>query len=86
MLFVATVNMGSMSPLADDVPWWLHEKAARAERQGPNFCGPGGNDQRLPDSAETESESVEELVSEGQCFEATVVDGVEDISDREVAD
>jgi hypothetical protein len=41
MLFVAKVDMGSMSPLADGVLWWLHEKAARTERQGPEFRGPG---------------------------------------------
>jgi hypothetical protein len=59
-----------------------HEPKGR----GPIFAGQAGDDHRLPDSAETDSESVEERVNEGQFFEATVVDGVEDISDSEVAE
>jgi hypothetical protein len=59
-----------------------HEPKGR----GPNSAGQAGDDQGLPDSAEADSESVEELVNEGQFFEATVVDGVEDIPDSEVAE
>ena len=49
---------------------------------GPNSAGQSGDDQGLPDTAEASSESVKELVDEGQFFEANVVDAVEDTFDR----
>jgi hypothetical protein len=47
-----------------------HEPKGR----GPNSAGQAGDDQGLPDSAEADSESVEELVNEGQFFEAAVAE------------
>jgi hypothetical protein len=53
---------------------------------GSNSAGQSGDDQGLPDNAEADSESVKELVEEGQIFEASAVDGVENITDTEVAE
>ena len=43
----------------------------------PAAAGQAGDLQGLPGSEEAESESVRELVEEGQFYEASVVDGVE---------
>jgi N utilization substance protein A len=45
-----------------------------------------GDDEGLPSEPEASSESVEELVDEGQYFEAEVVDGVENAPDADVAE
>jgi hypothetical protein len=48
--------------------------------------GQSGDTQGLPDVAEAGSESVEELIEEGQSFEAAVIGGVEDAPDPDVAE
>jgi len=53
---------------------------------GPGSAGQSGDTQGLSDSAEADSESVEELVEEGQSFEAEAISGVEDASDGDVAE
>ena len=53
---------------------------------GPNSAGQSGADQGLPDSPEADSESVKELVEEGQFFEADVIEGVEDAPDPDVSE
>jgi hypothetical protein len=53
---------------------------------GPGSAGQSGDTQGLPDVAEAGSESVEELVEEGQSFEAGVIAGVEDAPDPDVAE
>ena len=40
----------------------------------------------MPDRAEANSESVEELAEEGQAFEAELIDAVEDAPDADVAE
>jgi transcription termination/antitermination protein NusA len=45
--------------------------------EGPDSGGQSGDVEGLPEDAEASDESVEELVEEGQYFEAEVVDGVE---------
>jgi hypothetical protein len=45
---------------------------------GPDSAGQSGDIQQLPDAAEADSESVEELVEEGNAFEADAVQGVEE--------
>lgn len=47
------------------------------ERGGPESGGQSGDTQGLPSLAEAGSESMRELVQEGQYFEAEVVLGVE---------
>ena len=53
---------------------------------GPDSAGQSGDIQGLPDVAEADSESVEELVEEGQAFEAEAISGVEDAPDADVAE
>lgn len=45
-----------------------------------------GDTQGLPDAAEADSESVEELLEEGQSYEAEAVGGVEDAPEPDVAE
>ena len=45
---------------------------------GPDSAGQSGDIQQMPDAAEADSESVEELVEEGNAFEADAVQGVEE--------
>jgi hypothetical protein len=53
-------------------------------RGGPGSAGQSGDTQGLPDVAEAGSESVRELVEEGQYFEAEVLLGVETAEDPDV--
>jgi hypothetical protein len=53
---------------------------------GPGSAGQSGDTQGLSDVAEAGSQSVEELVEEGQSFEAEVIAGVEDAPDPDVAE
>jgi hypothetical protein len=68
----------SMRTYADVVP--------EEKRGGPGSAGQSGDTQGLPDSAEAGSESVQELVEEGQYFEAEVLLGVETPSDGEAGE
>lgn len=56
------------------------------KRGGPGSAGQSGDTQGLPDVAEVDSESVQELVEEGQYFEAEVLLGVETAADPDVAE
>jgi hypothetical protein len=57
------------------------------ERQGgTGSAGQSGDTQGLSDVAEAGAESVEELVEEGQSFEAEAISGVEDAPDPDVAE
>jgi len=53
---------------------------------GPGSAGQSGDTQGLSDIAEADSESVQELVEEGQNFEAEVVMGIEDAPDADVSE
>jgi hypothetical protein len=53
---------------------------------GPDSAGQSGDTQQISDVADADSESVEELVEEGNAFEAEVVQGVEDADDGGVAE
>jgi hypothetical protein len=50
---------------------------------GPGSAGQSGDTQGLTDVEEASSESVEELVEEGQSFEAQVIAGVESAPDAD---
>jgi hypothetical protein len=56
---------------------------SKAEREGfgPARAGQSGDTQGLSDIADADSESVEELLEEGQSFEAGVISGVENAAD-----
>ncbi len=58
--------------------------STRDEEEG--SAGQSGDIQGLSDVAEAGPESVEELVEEGQSFEAEVISGVEDAPDPDVAE
>lgn len=58
----------------------------RPRGTGPGSAGQSGDTQGLSDIAEADSESVEELLEEGQYFEAAVVAGVEAAPDPDVAE
>jgi len=57
-----------------------------ATQAGQNSAGQSGADQGLPDVAEADSESVQELIDEGQSLEASVIDAVENAPDPDVAE
>jgi hypothetical protein len=48
----------------------------KKNKSGPAFAGQSGDIQQLADVADADSESVEELVEEGNAFEAGVGEGV----------
>lgn len=60
--------------------------AAKEKGTGPGSAGQSGDTQGLSDVEEAGAESVEELVEEGQSFEAEVIGGVEDAPDADVAE
>jgi len=53
---------------------------------GPDSAGQSGDLQGLSDIAEADSESVEELIEEGNAYEAEAIEGVEDAPDADVAE
>jgi hypothetical protein len=57
--------------------------ATREPGTGPDSAGQSGDTQGLSDTEETDSESVEELLEEGQTFEAEAVAGVENAPDAD---
>jgi len=60
--------------------------STRQRGLGPDSAGQSGDTQGLSDVAEAGSESVEELVEEGQSLEAEVISGVENAPDPDVAE
>ena len=48
--------------------------------------GQSGDDQQISDREDSNSESVEELLEEGNAFEAEAVDGVENADDADVSE
>ena len=63
-----------------------NEEGTREEAQSPDSGGQSGDTQGLSGVAEAGPESVEELVEEGQSFEAEVISGVENAPDPDVAE
>lgn len=53
---------------------------------GANAAGQSGDTQQISDVAASDSQSVEELVEEGNAFEADAVEGVEDAKDPDVSE
>lgn len=63
----------------------LPDENDREERGlGPDSAGQSGDLQGLSDVADADSESVEELIEDGQALEAEVIEGVEDAPDADV--
>lgn len=68
----------------DDSPLGtLTEEREKQERPGPGSAGQSGDTQGLSDTDEASSESVRELVEEGQAFEAGIVSGIENAPDAD---
>jgi hypothetical protein len=57
------------------------ESSTREEGTGPGSAGQSGDDQGLSGIEESDSESVLELVEEGQYLEAATISGVEEAAD-----
>jgi hypothetical protein len=71
----------------DKEPIRTYEPGSKRDKGlGPGSAGQSGDTQGLSDVPEAGSESVEELVEEGQSFEAEVISGIEEASDEEVAE
>ena len=80
---MARKNQKRQNPIQNPLP---DPGRASEEKPGPMTGGQAGDTQGLSDVAEADSESVEELVEEGQFFEAAVVSGVENAPDADVAE
>jgi hypothetical protein len=58
----------------------------RAGEAGPDSAGQSGDIQQISGTPRADSESVEELVEEGNAFEADVVEGVENAKEADVSE
>jgi len=77
---------GEGLPGSDETPLPESEMIERGgddSPEGPDAAGMSGDVEGLDDEAEANDESVEELVEEGQYYEAEVVDGVENAPDAD---
>ncbi|HLK21844.1 MAG TPA: hypothetical protein VKT81_23000 [Bryobacteraceae bacterium] len=61
-------------------------KRKQDEDFDPDSAGQSGDTQGLSDVAEADSESVKELLEEGNAREAAIIRGVEDAPDADVAE
>jgi len=61
-------------------------KPRKDDELGPDSAGQSGAIQQIPDEAEADSGSVEELAEEGNAYEADAVTGVEDAKDPDVSE
>ncbi len=72
-----------MTKKPDDEARTYRAVSTKAKGTGPGSAGQSGDTQGLSDLAEAGSESVEELVEEGQFFEAELISGVENAPDAD---
>jgi hypothetical protein len=63
---------------------YVDDPAERPQGLGPDSAGQSGDLQGLSEVAGADSESVEQLVEEGQALEAETISGVEDAPDADV--
>ena len=62
------------------------ENRKKKDALGPSAAGQSGDLQQLSDIADADSESVKELVEEGNALEAEAVQGVEDAKPPDVSE
>jgi hypothetical protein len=62
---------------------YVDDPAEKMRGLGPNSAGQSGDLQGLSEKPGADSESVEELVEEGQALEADAISGVEDAPDAD---
>lgn len=72
-----------MTKKPDDEARTYRTVSTKEKGTGPGSAGQSGDTQGLSDLAEAGSESVEELVEEGQFFEAELINGVENAPDAD---
>jgi hypothetical protein len=71
----------------DDQGTRTYSTVSKRERDvASDSAGQSGDTQGLSDIEQADSESVEELLEEGQSFEAEAISGVEDAPDPDVAE
>lgn len=75
-----------MSEHEEAIPTYDSVSTRKKKGLGPDSAGQSGDLQGLPDHSEADSESVEQLLEEGQAFEAEVVDGVQNAPEPDVAE
>ena len=63
-----------------------NRRKPKHEGLGADSAGQSGDTQQLPNTAEADSESVEELAEEGNAFEAEAIEGVENAKDPDVSE
>ena len=63
-----------------------YSPARSDEKPGPDSAGQSGDTQGLSDIEDVDSESVQELLEEGQSFEAEAIMGVENTPDADVSE
>lgn len=61
-------------------------KSGNPDELGPDSAGQSGDIQQISDRADADSESVMQLLEEGNAFEASAVTGVENAGDSGVAE
>lgn len=61
-------------------------RKSKRDELGSDSAGQSGDTQQISDTAGADSESVEELVEEGNAFEAAAVYGVENAKDADVSE
>ena len=62
------------------------DKRKKKDGLGPESAGQSGDLQQLSDVPDADSESVDELLEEGNAFEAEAVEGVEDAEPADVSE
>ena len=68
-------------PQDDEIRTYEKSRSNKMQGLGPGSAGQSGDTQGLSDEAEAGSESVLELIEEGQAFEAEAISGVENAPD-----
>ena len=58
----------------------------KGDELGPDAAGQSGGTQQISDDQVADSQSVEELVAEGNAFEAGAIQGVENAKDPDVSE
>jgi len=64
----------------------LNRNDQQHDELGPDSAGQSGDLQGISDVADADSESVKELLEQGNAFEADAVEGVENAKDADVAE
>jgi len=62
------------------------KKFENDDQLGPDSAGQSGDLQQISNTTDADSESVEELLEEGNSFEADAIAGVEDAEDADVSE